>query len=96
MDVVKQLLRGEPLALRAVVVAVLAAVGVKVGDGTVDTWIGIVAPILLALISRHKVTPAANPEIPTTIAVRQTNGEEHAELPPNSLPPIRTLTGTRR
>lgn len=90
------LLRGEPLYLRGLIVAGLAAVGVKVGDGTVDTWIGIVAPIVLALIARPSVTPAANPATPTTIAVRPTNGETPADLPPLSLPPIRTITGQKR
>lgn len=96
IEAIKQLLRGEPLALRAIVVAVLAAVGVKVAGGTVDAWIAVVGPILLTLISRHKVTPAVNPAQPTTIAVKQDNGETHADLPPLSLPPVRTITGSQR
>lgn len=96
MEAIKQLLRGEPLALRSIVVAVIAAVGWKVAPEQIDAGIAIAAPIVLALITRHKVTPAANPEIPTTIAVHVDNGETPADLPPLSLPPVRTLTGTKR
>jgi hypothetical protein len=96
METIKQLLRGEPLAARAIVLAVLTAIGVKVSGGTVDAWVAIASPILLTLISRHKVTPAANPGQPTTIAVKQENGEVPADLPPVQLPPILTVTGQRR
>jgi hypothetical protein len=96
METIKQFLRGEPLALRAVVLAVLTAVGVKLSDGTIDAGIAILVPLVLALITRPKVTPAVNPGQPTTIAVKVNNGEEPAELAPVSLPPIRTLTGQRR
>lgn len=97
MEELRKLLRGEPLALRGIVLAVLAAGGVKVAPGLVDDIIAIAAPILLVVISRHKVTPAENPAVPTTIAVKPTDGgEEPAELPPMSLPPIRTLTGAKR
>lgn len=96
METIKQLLRGEPLALRAVILAALTAVGVKVSGGTVDAWVAIAGPLLLALIARHKVTPAVNPAQPTTIAVKVVDGEVPADLPPVSLPPVRTLTGGQR
>lgn len=96
MEQVKQLLRGEPVYLRGVIVAVLAAVGVTVSSGAVDDWLAVLAPIVLALITRPATTPAVNPAQPTTIAVKVDNGETHADLPPVQLPPILTVTGQRR
>lgn len=96
METLKAFIRGEPLVLRGVVVAVLTAVGVHVADGTVDSWLAVVTPLVLVLLTRHTVTPAVNPQVPTTIAVKQTNGEEPADLPPVQLPPVRTFTGDQR
>lgn len=96
MEQVRQLLRGEPLVLRGIVVAVLAAVGWKVAPDQVDAAITIVAPLVLALIARHKVTPTENPAVPTTIAVKADEAETPAEQPKVQLPPILTITGQRR
>lgn len=96
MDNVRALLRGEAVYLRGIIVAILAAVGVNVSNGAVDDWIAVIAPIVLALITRPAVTPAVNPAPPSTIAVKPTDGETPAELPPVQLPPILTVTGQRR
>lgn len=97
IEAARQLLRGEPLVLRSLVVAVLAAVGVQVADGTVEAWLAVLAPLVLALITRPAVTPSKNPEVPTTTAVHvDADGvETPAELPPMELPPVRTLTHPR-
>jgi hypothetical protein len=96
IESLRELLRGEPVYLRGLVIAVLTAAGLKVGEGTVDYWIGVAAPVLLALITRPATTPAVNPAQPTTIAVKQDDGEVPADLPPLALPPVRTITGQRR
>jgi hypothetical protein len=96
MEQVKQLLRGEPLMLRGILVAILAGVGVKITDGQAENWIAVAAPIVLWLIGRLATTPAKNPAPPTTIAVKDDEAETPAALPPVQLPPILTLTGQRR
>lgn len=96
IDNLKALLRGEPVYLRGLVMAVLTLVGVKVTSGAVDDWIAVLSPILLALITRPATTPAVNPAIPTTIAVKDDAEETPAEQPKVQLPPILTLTGQRR
>jgi hypothetical protein len=68
----------------------------QVADGTVDNWIAVVGPILVAVITRPKVTPAVNPGLPATIAVKADDAETPADLPPMALPPVRTLTGKHR
>ena len=96
MEQVKQLLRGEPVYIRGLIVAVLTAVGVKVSSGAVDDWLAIIAPILLAVITRPATTPSVNPAPVTTIAVKPDEAETPAEQPPVQLPPILTITGQRR
>jgi hypothetical protein len=88
---------GEPVVwISGLIVALGSLAGVHWTDGQVQAVIVALVPIVGAVITRTKTTPAVNPSVPTTIAVRQTNGEEHADLPPTSLPPVWTFpSGTR-
>lgn len=97
MDAVKQLLRGEPAVTRGVALAVLVvAYAAITGSWDKETIGAILLPVLQAFITRPATTPAVNPAPPTTIAVKPNDGEDPADLPPMSLPPIRTITGAQR
>lgn len=83
---------GEPVVwISGLIVALGTLAGVHWTDGQVQAVIVALVPIVGAVITRSKTTPAVNPTLPTTIAVKQTNGEEHADLPPVSLPPVWTF-----
>lgn len=95
---IAELVRGEATYARALLVVGLVAIYVFASGGDLDwdTLVLFLTPVVQAVITRPAVTPAVNPQVPTTIAVKQDNGETPAELPPMQLPPVRTLTGDRR
>lgn len=97
MKALAELIRGEPVLLRGIVMAVATLVGVKLSSGAVDDWIAVLSPVVLMLLTRPAVTPAVNPVVPTTTAVHvdEAGVETPAELPPMELPPVRTLTHPR-
>lgn len=92
MSKLKAVWDGEPVVwISGLLVALASLAGVRWTDGQVQAVLVALTPIIGAVITRTKTTPAPNPTIPTTIAVKQTNGEEHADLPPASLPPVWTF-----
>lgn len=97
MNRLKAVWDGEPVVWISGLIAALASLaGVHWTDGQVQAVIVALVPLVTAVITRTKTTPAVNPTVPTTIAVRPTDGEEHADLPPVSLPPVWTFpSGTR-
>lgn len=96
METLKAWLRGEPITIAALVAAVTAAVGYPVAEDRAATIITAVVTVVGMFVARRHTTPAADPRLQTTIAVRPTNGdEEHAGLPPVTTPPVRTLSGWR-
>ena len=98
MTKLKAIWDGEPVVwISGLIVALGSLAGVHWTDGQVQAVIVALIPIVGAVITRMKTTPAVNPSVPTTIAVRQTNGEEHAGLEPvGEKPPVWTFpTGMR-
>lgn len=83
MSKLKAIWDGEPVVwISGLIVALAGLAGVKWTDGQVQALIVALAPLVGAVLTRTKTTPAVNPAVPTTIAVKQTNGEEHAGLEP--------------
>lgn len=93
METLKEWARGEPITLAALVSAITAAVGYPVAPDRVATIITAVVTIVGMFVARKHATSAANPALPTTIAVNQDGTP--ADLPPMSLPPVRTFSGKR-
>jgi hypothetical protein len=92
MTKLKAVWDGEPVVwISGLIVALASLAGVKWTDGQVQAVIVALVPIVGAVITRAKTTPAVNPTVPTTIAVKPTDGEEPANLPPTSLPAVWTF-----
>lgn len=95
METIKAWLRGEPVTFAALVAAITAAVGYPVASDRVATIVTGVVTLVGLFVARKHTTPAANPSIPTTIAVKPDEAETPADLPPLSFPPVNTFSGKR-
>lgn len=94
-DTLKAWARGEPVTLAALIAAITAAVGYPIASDRVATIVTGVVTVVGLFVARKNTTSAANPVIPTTIAVKPDEAETPADLPPLTLPPVRTFGGKR-
>lgn len=64
VDLLAAAARGEPLALTAILVAVVGEFGATMTEGDADTVVRLVALAAAYFLTRRHTTPADNPEIP--------------------------------
>jgi hypothetical protein len=74
VDSLTEWARGEPVALGAVMSALLSAIGIYVAPGMVAQLIAALIPIIIAVKTRRHTTPAANPAIPHVLIDPATDG----------------------